>query len=335
MQAGWHSQVWFLHQIDCDKRKAYMVETDLQRLSGALFLDGRTDFTRGRAKVCDLSRYLADETSHPVAPTRMIFHMGFCGSTHLSRLIEEARCGVVLKEPHSLVDLANRRARAPISGEISKLTGRCINELHRVGAGFCDIIVKPSNWANNLLLPIALDRGPNDRFITMSMEPRSFVQAIFRGGRDRLSFALAAVSHMATACDRERDLALALRGCETLEGAARAAVLLYVIQHALFARAAVIAPEAVLELRYEKLVADPMTTLQRAARHLNLFLDETRASAAVAIGAKRDAKCLKTSFSPDRQASTNDSVNAHYGSLIDDALAWGRRNLTDDALASA
>lgn len=320
------SPVWLTHQIDFDAGKVYQLHTSWSRLRAARFLDGRSDFTLGTARAIGFTDYLARKDLPRPFPLRMIFHMGFCGSTHFARLLDGADCAAVLKEPHALVDLANRAALGLDDVPLREL---CLAILDTDGDGPRDRIAKPSNWANNLLLPLLAERAEADRFILITCPRRSFLQAAFRGGRDRLAYIIKCAAHLSAAVDRNADFKAALEGDSPLDTAARCGVLLHHLQRSIFDSARRLAPDIVLQIAHEEIVRAPLDSLRAAARHLNLPVSEQRCRAAVARGEFDHAKIAGRRFSLQVEAQENTEVDGHYGSTIDAALTWSDLRFSD------
>ena len=98
-----------LHRVDPMRRQLVFRRTTEQAIRGAAFIDGRTDIWTGAPVELPFSKAL-ELAPVPERPRRNIFHMSFCGSTLLARLLDRPGKVLALKEPNCLVDLADWRA---------------------------------------------------------------------------------------------------------------------------------------------------------------------------------------------------------------------------------
>ena len=195
--------------------------------------------------------------------------MAFCGSTQLAQLLNASGAATVLKEPQALVDLADWK-RALVEQQLDgdrqfKLAlGASAALLWRNWDGFPPTVVKPSNWANNLLPDLLSINGA--KAVVLTIEPRLFLRAIFRGGRDRMAFIARAASHLASATRQGAIVREAIVSTEDPLGrVARLALVAHGIQHAMFDAAAASAVEVV---DYRQILADPAEALRRTIESL-------------------------------------------------------------------
>lgn len=265
-----------------------------------------------------------------VGPDRVVLHMSFCGSTHLSHLIEESGAAVVLKEPHALVDLADwdrtlveRHARdarlTPILNAATMLLGRSWED-----AG--PTVIKPSNWANNLL-PGLLQVGRDMRVVLITIERRAFLRAAFRGGRDRLGFTARAAAHFAAAMGETPRLADAVAGADDpLDQAAQLVLLAHRLQQRLFAEATGGGTGRLAHLDYSTILDDPSAALRHTLAALDLDASDDRIEAAIGTRARRDAKQPDRQFSVAGQHDEDRQVEQHHAARFDRALEWADRN---------
>lgn len=299
------------HGIDESGNIAFERTTSAQ-IRAASFLDGREPIgtPAGVAAPAALARRLS-----AVSPVPTILHVSFCGSTLLARLLDRPGRALVYREPAIQIALADRLVAglpiAPALAVATALLGRPVDG---------DVaVVKPTNWANVLLPAWAEQRMIAPLFLTMS--PRRFLTAVFRGGRDRIAFTLRAASHFAQG-DPDGSTLFAAAVAQDEEPLARAARLTLValeLQLRLFAAARMqlgsgpVMDEA--EIR-----ADPVAAAERAADIFGLPapLDP---GPAIAAHAKDSAR----RFQPEAEAATNRAIEDHHGSTFDAALRWAAR----------
>jgi len=306
-----------LHRIDPDAGVMVFVPTTRSALSHASFVDGRTPFATGPVRT--QSQAAACTVAPPVTgPPRYILHMGFCGSTLLSRLLDVPGQAFVLKEPNALADIANWQARCAERGSddqrIPKVADYATAMLLRHWAPNKPVVVKPSNWVNNIAEQLAADA----RAVIATIAPRAFVTAIFRGGRERMLFASRAFLHLAQGRPAfQRLFAEATANAGPFEKVARVAALLHAVQTALLARI----PDAT-RIDFQQICREPDTAVAEACRALALPRPDARLAAQRAATVGRNAKLPGLSYSSSEHARADLQVHAQHGPVIDAALEW-------------
>lgn len=319
----------FLHGIDMQTGQATLLWTSAQRLRKAAFIDGRTPLSRRPPERMALREFLDRETEPAPAP-RYIFHIGFCGSTLLSRLLDVAGRALVLREPNCLADIANFRALQDMQGgshpPLSQVVEAASRHLALPWMAGEAVVVKPSNWVNNIL-PMLTAR-PGVKAMIMTSSRRAFLEAVLRGGPARLAFAARAAVHLSSE-GKEYALmvAAALQADEDQSGQlARLALVLHAIQ---MRQLGAVAKQAQWGeghwLGYSHLAADPFDAVQRAADALDLDIAPAAIDANISRWMTRDAKDPEAAFSAQRNALIADAARAEYGSTMEQALDWAER----------
>ena len=313
-------QISFLHRMDSVRGDTIVVETDRARLRQASFLDGRETFWSAERLVP-----LTVDLSDAPGPSRFIFHVGFCGSTLLSRLLDDPAGVLVLKEPQCLADIAGQRqlaiarqAQAPLPALIDHALAR-LNPTAGDGA----TVIKPTNWVNSLL-PELCARERAVRAVFVSMDRRAYLGAVFRGGRARLEFCTRLAAEIAAVLPRGN--ALLQRAIasidDPLDRAARIVVLLHAMQETLFDRA-IAANGWTDEVRidFSELATHPADALARARTALALEPvadDHVRVAGVM----QRHTKDPATEYSPSQRAREDHEVDRLHRHRFDAALAW-------------
>ena len=311
---------FLLHRIDPAAGVATFVPTAPNRLSRPSFIDGRTEFSTAPPVQVPLDTLLQYEPPAPPGPNRMIFHVAFCGSTLLARLLEHAGASFVLKEPNVLVDLSNWK-RGGADARFAPALRLALGCLRRRWSADEAVIVKPSNWPNNLLDDLAADpAGLQPMAIVMA--PRAYAIAVLRGGRDRLTFAARTAAHLAPSLPDGTNWlqsAMAATGDPVGRAINLALVALNVQKH-LFA--ATFPAVDSITLDSEAIFTQSAEAAQRANAILDLGIDPGRidadAKARTAINAKRPGYA----FSAGERAREDAEVVRHHGATLDAALSW-------------
>ena len=299
---------------------ARFLASDRERLAGAHFLDGRTPFSDGPEKRLPLSSLHPPDSTEP---PRLVMHMSFCGSTQLAQLLGASGAALVLKEPQALVDLADwQRSMVEQNVEDARfgpVLRAATGLLSRRWPAAPRTVIKPSNWANNLLPYLRELDGV--RIVLVTIEARAFLRAVFRGGRGRLAFTSRAAAHLAGAAGLSNLVEAAIRvDDDPVDRAARLALVAHRLQRRLFDRGFGCA-----EIDYALVASDPSEALRSAAAALDLPLSTSAVDEATDRRASRDSKDSERPFNLAAQQKEDAEVERHHGHRFDRALDWASR----------
>ena len=174
----------YLHQIDESADKGLVIEADRDFYTAA-FLDQRalSEQTTGAwIPLADLREVvLADQAT--VAKTHFIFHIGHCGSTLISRLLEAGGGNLALREPLPLRTLSVRWQAStgrtePPSDDTAAAAGRELafvtRLLARTFAADEVAIVKATSFTSNLGPPL-LALNPANRALLLAMSADAYL----------------------------------------------------------------------------------------------------------------------------------------------------------------
>lgn len=313
----------FLHRLDALERRMMLVDTTLADLRGASFLDGRERFWSGQAlgDASGLSRLAPSKRG--AAPASWIFHVGFCGSTLLTRMLDTSADTLCLREPQALVDLSDQMATMQARGTLNVAqvwASRAAGHYARLPEAPAHVVIKPSNWANPVL-PVLAGAGLLDHAVFVTMERREWLRAVLRGGHDRLAFVARCAQHMAQATGRHVDLLEpAVRGAsDPLDQAVRLAALLDHLQNALFDEAD---PAHRQRIDYAEIVRDSEAALRHARALLGLPAIEGEVETF-----DWHAKDPARRFDAAERFKEDLAVESEHSGRIDAAMNW-----IDDAL---
>ena len=301
---------YLLHRVDPVRRQYQFRPANAEAVRDAAFIDGRTDIWSGPPEIISFDS--APEVSAPL-PVPAIFHMSFCGSSLLARLLDRPGKVLALKEPNCLVDLADWKRNAGTDfGSVLQFT-RAI--LGRPWAEGEQLLLKPSSWANNLINELI---GENGLAVFVTIARDRFLEAVLRGGSERLAFTARLAAHLSPFVDGGPErLQAAIDSTEdTMGKVARLALVAHDLELRLFERST--AAEVVDFARIEE---SPFEAASSAAGALQLDLDESEIEANVERWAGANAKA-DASFSAEQRRSENSAVRVAYGAIMDEALAW-------------
>ena len=314
-----------LHRFLWEESEVELLPTSPQLLRAASFIDGRSDFSCGTPEKMKLRAFLRSEAD-PGPPDRMIFHSAFCGSSLLARLLDVPGASLVLREPNCLADLANRQAAADRQGKriegFEEVVAATCRHLSRSWAAGEAVVVKPSNWVNNLLPAL---QGPRLRPLFLTASRRRFLTAVFRGGSERLAFTARAAVHLSSAGEEAAKLVAKAITADTdqLRQLARLAVATHEIQLRQFHAAADLGHWGAAHwLDGEELLNNTGAAVGKAATALQLALSAEAIDINIERWASSNAKSPELGFSAEEEAKANAAVEARHGDCIAHALDW-------------
>lgn len=310
----------FLHRLDVLARRIMVVETNQSRLRSASFLDGRERFW-DEHWVGEATQLAKTDRG---APAGWIFHMGFCGSTLLTRMLDGPGDVLCLREPQALVDLSDQQIAIRESGASDGaefwLTGLATHFEGLVGPGG-RVVVKPSNWANPLLGAMR-QAGLLEHAVFVTMDRRAWLRACMRGGRDRLAFVARCAEH---AVRNAPEFAPVLRkaitaGGEPLDQVVRLAAVLYEVQLAQFDS---VDPTGSRRIDFELIETRPICAVQQARSLMGLPAGQDDVTA-------RDwhSKDPSRRYDATIRVEEDRRVEAEHSARIDSAMAWIDRTLS-------
>lgn len=114
------------------------------------------------------------------SPIHFIFHTSFCCSTLMLKALDIPGRAFGLQEPDVLINLANRFIRSDDSSnrERLRLVLRLLARPFEPGES---MIVKPTNFANRLAMPV-LEVSPESRAVLLYSDARTLLRSILKRG---------------------------------------------------------------------------------------------------------------------------------------------------------
>ena len=147
---------------------------DLMFLSDEHFKD---EFPKVTHRVAEIA---ADVAKAPSAPIHFIFHTAFCCSTLLVKALDSPKRAFGLKEPDVLINLAYRFSANGDRAERERLR-LALRLLRRPFDPEESIIVKPTNFANGLIIP-ALEALPDSRAVLLYSDAATLLRSLAKRG---------------------------------------------------------------------------------------------------------------------------------------------------------
>lgn len=330
-----HDPRFLLHKVDLSTGRLIFLPTSRPLLEQASFLDGRTEIAVGPPIACAIDEALA-VPPRLGGPDRFIFHVAFCGSTRLARILDRPGRVLSLREPNVLVDLADWKTaldrRAAQDSRLAPLVRLACASLATRWQADEAIVVKPSNWVNNLLAELCLS-GRDARPLFVVSSRRAFLRAVFRGGRDRLVFTARAAAHLASGRRSHQALLdAAIRAAtDPLAQAAHIAAFAHWLQHRQFRRAMLAGGwSSDHVVTFDGIEQSPLGAAAKANRALGLGLSPADLAEGVARNTSSHAKQPGATYSAAEALEADRQVDRIHGQKIEAALAWARDLLTED-----
>ena len=312
---------WLLHDLDLAEGRLVFLPVARTALQRAAFLDDRRPFAEGPAATCTIDEALAAAEDLPKAPDRFLFHMSFCGSTLLARILDRPTHAFVLREPNILVQLADWKAAQAREGrEDARFRPTVALALAGLRARWRPdepVLIKPSNWVNNLLAELL---AGDARAACIQIEARPFLRAVFRGGRERMAFTARLAAHLAAGCASDQALlGAAVRASrDPLGQLAHLALLALHFQRRRFR----VALPGHVPIGFDMIIHNPAGAALAAAEALGLDLSWEDAAAGVSRNAGLDAKQPGMAYSVQEHVRADAEGEHLHGHHFDAAMLW-------------
>lgn len=319
----------FPFKLDLSVQRALVVRLTADELAAASFLDERVLGAQRQGGWMPLQPLLQASQLATAGVPRAIFHLGHCGSTLLSRLLDGLGTAMGLREPLVVRSLAEHAEHldsptARLSGEQwQNLFGNALGWLQRRGSEAAPVVVKATSSCNALIEPW-LRADPMVTAVTMHVDLPSYLLTMLKAESSRQD----AESFIA---ERLRFLHRAL-GDESLRlyqiDQAQRIALGWFAEMLRFRQLAQRWPGRLLALDFARLLADPAPTLMAVAEHLRLPADARQVEHALAAGIiGRYSKATEHAYGPaDRQADLA-SARQRFADEFDSAMGFARELL--------
>lgn len=332
----------FPHQLDLIQRRVLFVRVVEDELRAASFLDERLDL-RGRDALWlaldDLFDAAAETATAPVPA--FIFHIGHCGSTLLSRLLDLSSGVLGLREPLVLRHLAAAefdRDAAESRLDPQQWPALFALSLGLLGRGFRpdqQVVVKATSGCNNLI-PVLMASRPEARSVLLHIPLETYLATMMKapgGARDALQFAPARLRYLHR---RLGDDGVRLYRLVLSEMLALGWVAELLRFKDILADAAV--PGGALMLDFETLLGTPDAVLDRVGRHLRLSDERAQAAfAADRVSAVMDTYAKKPDhpYSPADREHDLALSRRRFGAEIARGMLWADRLIDHNPLLAS
>jgi len=315
---------YLLSSMDAQRCRFAVVDAQTYRQSA--FLDHRIQPMPKRVVSMATEDVLELSASSHIRPAQLIIvHSSFCASTLLARMLD-ADDVLILREPQVLGQLANlKRTDLPSSRRYQRLAKAGISQLCKRYQPEQKLVLKPSNYANNLL-PDMMRMMPDTRVLLLlgSLDDLfiSMHSHAAEASMNLPKFLHAMLLDQATpSLSRET-----LSGLDLLQQTA----LLWHLQMQQFIQLAEAFSERCRLLSSAQLLADPLTAVTALDAWFGANRTNAQRSAAVAALTAIDAKGRGGASTMDR-ALSRQRLRQSLQVQINTAMDWARsRGLSTD-----
>lgn len=310
-----HDPHYLPFQLDLANGRVLFVRLDAQQRREAAFLDPRALPPQPQGAWLPLSMLQAPATGAVVADG--IFHIGHCGSTLLSRLLDSWPEVEGLREPLPLRDLAAAwHTPSPPRDLLATLMAYWRRPLPPASR----TAIKVTSSCNALIEPLLRD-GTLQHAILLDMPLASWLATLLKSEAS-VNDALAAFDERAVVL---RGHGITIDGAHAPRDAIEACSMGWLAERLRFdALASGAFASRVLRVDFEDLLAAPETTLARIAAHLALDADGVvRALASPAWG--RYSKAQQHGYGRDDRAHDLALAQQRFGAEIARGVAWVER----------
>jgi hypothetical protein len=318
-----HDPEYLPFRLDLANGRVLFVRLDAQQRREAAFLDPRALPPQPQGAWLPLSMLSPPATGDVVADG--LFHIGHCGSTLLSRLLDSWPEVESLREPLPLRDLAAAwHASAPPRDLLALLMAYWRRPLPPASR----IAIKATSSCNALIEPLLRDGGLR-RAILLDMPLAPWLATLLKS-EDSVRDALAASDERAGVL---RAHGLAVDGEHAPSDAVEACAMGWLAERLRFdALASGAFASRVLHVDFEELLSSPEATLSRIAAHLSLDADGV-ASALASPAWSRYSKAQQHGYGREDRAHDLALAQQRFGDGIARGVAWVERAMASRAMS--
>ena len=309
---------WLPHTFGPDGSELTFVRVPRAEHDRLMFL-GEEHYAGKFAKRTVRASDLEDEVAAaPAAPMHFIFHTAFCASTLLVRALNIPGRTMGLKEPDVLINLANRLVRSDDRANRERLR-LVLRLLSRPFELVESVIVKPTNFANRLLLPV-LEELPEARAVLLFSDLPTLLRSLVKRGMWGRIWArkLYRSAGVWTSLDPGYDAGEIFELTDL-----QVAGLAWLMQIRHFDEAARRLPGRTMIIDSADFLASPAETLRRTGGFFGLDIAAAEAEA-IADGPvfSRHSKFAQRDYSVEAREAEHDAAIAAHGEEIGMVVQW-------------
>lgn len=318
----WQSPDAYLYAWDFAADEARFLPLERTVLARSSFLDQRIATDLSSVRTVPITEVLEHPLDRPERPVAFIFHTAFCCSTLLARSLDLPGRTLVLREPATLLQLADlKRGLAASTHKPPALLQSTLNLLDRPFTSGERVVIKPTNLVNNLI-PELLTACPGARVLVLYDGLEAFLVSVLKRPRESER----GIAHFLDRLLRDAPARLFPREVTGVTSLPQRAALAWALQmHALTAWLST-SPDNVRILAAPRLLADPAAALGAVAGWLDLDIDrQTLRDMAEGPVWKQHAKHPAHGYSPARRGEEQALARQILAEPLRQGAGWAAR----------
>ncbi|MCB2113517.1 MAG: hypothetical protein KDD85_08205 [Parvularculaceae bacterium] len=305
-----------IHNFDVALDRALVIRLSEDQRRKASFLDDRILGAGVEGGWAQWAQIEPAARRAPAGDPAFIFHVGHCGSTLISKLIEEATGVRSLREPNGL------RTLATIAGDVAEDASLWSAEVFRdrlalylnIAAAGRSCVIKATSWCG------ALADHTSGRALFCYSRPEAFIATMLGGANNPTDLKLNAamrLKRLRALCGARALCALSALSPGELAG------LGWACETATIAGAMSRDAGRFHPVEFDEFLAAPEQTLTRAIAHLSIDGERARLAAALSGPLMRTySKDASFDYSPDDRRQLLGEYKAAHGAEIAKGRAW-------------
>lgn len=316
---------WFPHQLDLAARRALFVRLDAQLRREAAFLDERAIQGLRDGVWLPLSPLL-QPTDAPAQRADFLFHLGHCGSTLVSRLLDEMPGVEGIREPLPLRTLADAQRDLGLAWALldeaqwRNCLAQTLALLARPLQPGGRSLVKATSSCNGLIAPM-LGILPTARAAFIHVSLANYLATILKSPASRREIALHGPARLQFLVAQTQDLDLRLHALQDAELCAMGWLSEMLRLDRLMASPGIRGRVAAFD--FEALLADPTASLAALCTHLEITAGPGALSHVAASDAwRRYSKAQDHAYGRQDRAHDLALARQRFGDEIDAGLRW-------------
>ncbi len=324
----------FPHQLNLISDSLLLMELSAAEVSAASFLDQRVLKQTSKGSWVPWQPVADIFKNEPVVgKTSFIFHVGHCGSTLLSRLLEFTRNTQCLREPLPLRTLAQDVAdegdgRSFLSPKTHKDRLQILSKMWSRGAEYT--VIKATSICTDLLSPINASM-PGTKSIFVYNRPETHIATLLAGQNallDLKGFAQLRLQRL----QQKTGLDIQLNQMTP----AQLAALSWLSETTSITRSLETYSQQITLLEFESLLQNPADTLAQLLRYLDMPTDGEMLEKAIRSPVLQTySKAPEHKYNAETRAAILADSRARFGQDISAAIAWLENLASQSGLVAA
>lgn len=315
---------WLLAGFDPDFSRYHFAQVTRQTYRDSAFLDHRIQPLPTAKTSLDAGQVDQVLEDSQAVQSAWIFHTGFCCSTLLATCLDHPATTLVLREPLVLSRLAHAHrshaggSPAALNANTKRVIGLCERSYPAES-----LVVKPSNFANNLMKELftASDQRVKRKAVLMSSSLESLLVSILKKKPE----AETSLPGFLRALLQDSDY-LETAGMRTIDDLTllqQSVVFWHCQRYFLQQQPEQSAPGLLMPLSMERFLLEPEAVLNEVAGFLGLGLTAETIRHTVESGAfRRHSKQVNQAYDPEIHLKEHRATRALFGRELDAALDW-------------